>query len=126
VEGKDRFVRDFALVFSGIPSQGNWKDAAMQVRYGPKMQYLHESNDGLPESYLDSLEPQANQSHHFAGNFYLGYFAGYTQAGFVNLARDFDNPGDINLGAAAALAGAFFRYGFDDALSIAIEVLGGS
>lgn len=109
---EEEFVRDFALVFAGMSSTDGWIevswDAAMQGH--GDYPFLHEGNDGLDGRYLDELDPASNQSHHYAGLFYFGYFSG-AGGGFVgNLLRDADpnefNPGDIRLGNIAAVDGA--------------------
>lgn len=72
--------------------------------------FLNEGNDGLDNQYLDSLDPAQNQSHHYAGLFFFGYFTGAGGGVVGNLLRDADpgefNAGDIRLGNVAAVDGA--------------------
>jgi hypothetical protein len=101
-EQRDQFVRDFGLVFAGIPSEPDFVSAAWSVKYGPEdLQYLYYTNNGLPNSLWDN-NPTYNQSHHYAGIFVLGYFTEPNTASFVNTVRDIGNPGDISLGNIAA------------------------
>lgn len=98
-----QFMRDFGLVFAGIPSQGSFESAAWSVKFGPKdLPYLNYSNVGLNGRFIDK-DSELNQSHHHAGIFVLGYFTDPTFAIAVNFARDLDNPGDIYLGNEAAI-----------------------
>jgi len=105
---RDDFVRDFGLVFAGIPSRGGYLSASMSVKHGPSdLSFLAYSNDGLPSEYLDKNRNE-NQSHHYAGIFTLGYFTETNTASFVNWGRDYDNPGDVTLGNVAATDGQSF------------------
>jgi hypothetical protein len=113
-----QFMRDFGLVFAGISATGTWFSAAIDARNGPTQTFLNEGNGGLVPQYLDSLDPTANQSHHYAGILYLSYFSGGDTGAVVNLARDIynpktrsieANPGDIQLGTIAAVHGAMVR-----------------
>ncbi len=109
---KDIFVRDFGLVFAGIPSQPEFAEAALSVKNGPDaLQYLGYSNDGLPSKYLDG----DNQSHHYAGIFTLGYFTDSNIASSINVGRDISNPADIALGNVAA--GHGWNYSLTGAVS---------
>lgn len=109
---KEQFVRDFGLVFAGMSSTDGWVgiswDAAMQGH--GDYPFLNEGNDGLDNQYLDSLDPAQNQSHHYAGLFFFGYFTGAGGGVVGNLLRDADpgefNAGDIRLGNVAAVDGA--------------------
>ncbi len=58
-----------------------------------------------------SIIPNENQSHHFAGLFFLSYYTGSTIGIMINHLRDPDNPGDINLGKQAALDASAYRRG---------------
>jgi len=99
-------VRGFGLVFAGIPSGPDFVSAAWSVKYGPEdLEYLDYTNNGLPNSFLDDLDSELNQSHHYAGIFVLGYFTESNTASSINTGRDtFDgfNPADITLGNIAA------------------------
>jgi RHS repeat-associated protein len=108
-EDHDKFVRDLALVYAGIPFDVPWGDAAMAAKSGPPDDYLNESNSGLDPLYIDSRKPWENQSHHYVGIFALAYFSGGGTAGFLNFGRDTFNPGDVNLGATAARNAETFR-----------------
>jgi len=111
---KDQFVRDFGLLFGGISSANNWEKAAIASAHGPEISpILNLSNKNLGNDYLDSFG--GNQSHHYAGIFFLGYFAEPETAFLVNAGRDlFDkrgiNYGDINLGTQASIDAYNFRY----------------
>jgi hypothetical protein len=112
IDQKDQFVRDFALVFGGVSTAADtWPVAGIHSMGGPPLPFLKEDNQGLPEEYLDSLDLIANQSHHYAGAFYAGYFAGAVLGVGINFGRDIDeyNPGDINLGNIAAGQGVLFQ-----------------
>jgi hypothetical protein len=112
-EQQDQFVRDFGLVFAGIPSSSNFVSAALSVRYGPSdLQHLAYTNDGLPKSLWDN-DPTLDQAHHYAGIFVLGYFTEPNSASFVNTMRDLGNPGDIALGNFAAGSGWAYSLGGD-------------
>ena len=78
----------------------------MDAKRGPVLPFLHENNQGLLPQYMDTLDPRANQSHHYAGILFLSYFAGGLPGFIGNYARDTNNPGDINLGTVAAIHGA--------------------
>jgi RHS repeat-associated protein len=108
---KDQFVRDFALVFAGMSATNSWTEAALDAQSGQAdYQYLVEGNQGLPEEYLDDLKSDENQSHHYAGIFFLGYHSGAGGGIGLNL-RDAQpgqfNPGDIRLGTVAAIHGGY-------------------
>lgn len=107
---EEQFVRDFALVFAGMSTTNHWAQAAWNAIDGSTdYPHLIEGNDGLPEQYLDMEGNDVNQSHHYAGIFFAGYFAGGPVGMAGNYGRDTDNPGDIALGAVAALHGARLR-----------------
>ena len=100
---RDQFMRDFGLVFAGIPSQSSFASASWSVRYGAKeLQFLGYSNEGLPAKYLDGEDPSYNQTHHYAGIFVLAHFSTPYTAMQANLVRDLRNFGDIYLGEIAA------------------------
>jgi hypothetical protein len=108
---KDQFVRDFALVFAGMSATNSWTEAAWDAQSGhADYPYLHEGNQGLPEEYLDDLKPSENQSHHYVGIFFLGYYSGAAGGAGLNL-RDAQpgqyNPGDLRLGTVAAIHGGY-------------------
>ncbi len=108
----DAFVRDFAFIYAAIPTGGSWLEGALAAIGGPPNDYyIHESNDGLATEYIDSLRDWQNQSHHYAGLFYLGYFGSQAIAETVNCLRDCGdlNFGDINLGITGARDGAAFN-----------------
>ena len=113
---KDEFVRDFALAFGGIPYYESTYQAAIDAQHGPAVyngsfrSYLNEGNNGLQTRYVDSLAPKDNQSHHYAGLFFLSYFYGEGLTDITNLGRDWDNPGDINLGTDAATDATVIRF----------------
>lgn len=68
-----------------------------------------------------------NQSHHYAAIFFLAYFGTQDVASVVNYARDSvfrPNPGDANLGEAAATDGAAFHSMFPRDLADLIRDLG--
>jgi RHS repeat-associated protein len=59
---KTKFVRDFALLFSGVPSESHWISAAYAARSGPAIKlpdeaktrsYLSYKNTGLSTKYLE-------------------------------------------------------------------------
>jgi RHS repeat-associated protein len=111
---EEQFVKDFALVFAGMSARDHWTVAAWNAADGVTDYYhLEEGNTGLPEVYLDSLEdPASNQSHHYAGLFFLGYYAGGPGGISGNLVRDAltkYNAGDVALGNLAAFHGACLR-----------------
>jgi RHS repeat-associated protein len=111
---RDQFVMDYGLAFAGIPSSNGVISGAWKSRGGPAVtygyfsngdqipSYLHYGNEGLPEEFLDDEHAQQNQSHHYAGTFYLSYFFSPDLAKLINLIRDPSNPGDILLGNEAA------------------------
>jgi len=111
---RDQFVQDFGLIFGGISeSKGVWGGAwdsmgGPGVTYGqfengkPIPSYLHYTNDGVPDIFLDSIHIKENQSHHYAGIFYLSYFFSPPLAQAINFGRDPTNLGDILLGNKAA------------------------
>jgi RHS repeat-associated protein len=104
---KSQFMRAFGLVFAGIPYDRPWFSAAWSVRHGPHdLTFLNESNQGMSSGYLDSDDIASNQSHHFVGLMFQGFYSGYNVAALINRARDSDNPGDINLGNVGAMCGA--------------------
>jgi hypothetical protein len=105
---KDLFVRDFALMFGGISADIPWPIAAIEAMTKPPYDYLPEKNTGLPDGYLDRYELR-NQSHHYAGLFFLGYYIDPIAATAINHRRDSNNPGDIMLGDQA-IEHAYFYY----------------
>jgi len=109
---RDEFIRDFALLFGGIPSQSIWPIAAMSVTHGPHdLPFLNEGLEGWAPEYIDKKIPSGNQSHHYVGIFFISYYAGPTIGISINYARDTDNSGDILLGERAALDAGSFRRG---------------
>jgi len=104
---KADFVKDFALVFGGVPYSNGVISGTVASRHGPAVyhgtfnSFLNEGNAGLDQQYLD-IHPDSNQSHHYAGIFFTAYFYGIGSAQLGNLARDPANPGDIDLGNGAA------------------------
>lgn len=80
----------------------------------------------MPPEYLETinsqLQPEVNQSHHYAGLFFLGFFTDVPTAVAVNIARDtIDpgpplaiayNPGDIALGNVAARHGSWLYHAY--------------
>jgi hypothetical protein len=107
---KVQFVRAFGLVFAGISYDASWLSAAWEARNGPLLPFLQEGNQGLSPIYEDSIHPGSNQSHHYAGIFFLSYYVEPEIAIIVNLVRDPDNSGDISLGNKAAIDAYFYRY----------------
>jgi len=67
----------------------------------PFRSFLNEGNAGLANQFWD-IHPGENQSHHYAGIFFLSYFFGAGTGEAINYLRDSNNPGDINLGNGAA------------------------
>ncbi|HVN53756.1 MAG TPA: hypothetical protein VMT46_05450 [Anaerolineaceae bacterium] len=121
---KGQFTEDFALAFGGIPRSAPWPQAAFGVKNGPKtLNFLHEGNDGLDSHYTDTLSPNDNQSHHYAGIFFLSYHVGSESAIAINYFRDTDNPGDINLGRQAALDAYVFRNIYNDPRRLSEAIL---
>jgi len=125
---KDQFVRDFALLFGGVSYDDLWTQAAMDSAGGPEIEpIMNEGSQGLNSDYTDTLDRQDSQAHHYAGIFFLAYYA-EAETGFtVNLGRDiFDkrgiNYGDINLGTQAAIDAYYFRYNTSD-LSILADYI---
>lgn len=123
-EQKDQFVRDLALLFAGVPSDVSPIAAAMEVRHGPVIHpILNYSNTGLGSAYVDRLDNQTNQSHHYAGIFFLAYFETPIVAHAANFMRDPDNPGDINLGNAALIDAWSFRQSTSTDLGILADMI---
>ncbi|MDZ7844617.1 MAG: RHS repeat-associated core domain-containing protein [Anaerolineales bacterium] len=117
---KTKFVRDFALLFAGISSKGHWLPQAISSYKGPAVRmsnpksdrsFVYYKNTGLASEYLD-VDVAQNQSHHYAGLFYLGYFAGPEIGWLAGVVREIGdkNPGDALLGDQAALDAYYFRY----------------
>jgi RHS repeat-associated protein len=121
---KGKFVEDFSLLFGGISQYKSWPEAAWDARHGPVLPFLNESNSGLSSEFYDSLNPNENQSHHYAGLFFLSYHTEPESAIIVNLARDPDNAGDILLGNRAADHAYWFRYYSEGPASMATLLLG--
>lgn len=57
-----------------------------------------------------ALRPNENQSHHYAGIFFLSYYTDPETALIINYARDPDNEGDVILGSRAAGDAYTLRY----------------
>ena len=112
-----QFVRDFGLLFAGIPEDVSWAAALAYVSGGPNMVDLFfcgaDNNDGLNSQYFEVVNgkvfPNDNQSHHYAGAFFLGYYGGMTGGLAGNYFRDVHNPGDIALGNAAVVDAVAIR-----------------
>jgi RHS repeat-associated protein len=115
IDQKDEFVRDFALAFGGIPYYKSTDEAAMDAAHGPAVyngsfrSYINEGLEGLDTGYLD-VKSTENQSHHYAGIFFLAYFFGSNEAMALNYGRDSKNPGDVNLGNAASVDAFLFSF----------------
>ena len=76
-------MRDFASLFGGVPALGSPISAALACSKGPCIHqkngdysFIRESVAGLNPIYLDSINPKGDQSHHFAGSFFQGYYFG--------------------------------------------------
>jgi len=115
---QDQFVRDFASLFGGVPALGSYISATWASRHGPALHYngdysfIREGVAGLSPIYLDSINKQADQSHHYAGSFFQGYFWGSSIA-YAALAAENIYPldkGDILLGWAAVTDASMFLY----------------
>jgi RHS repeat-associated protein len=104
----DQFIDDFALIFGGVDTTKPWPLAAIGSARHPELPFLPEGLQGLSSEYLDSSK-LANQSHHYAAMFWLSYKAGVEFTAGINLGRDFNNSGDINLGDAAAYHAYLYR-----------------
>ena len=81
-----------------------------------------DSASGFQSQYQDSIDPNADQAHHFSAFFQLGYAAakaGWSLTGIAQAAAGWwekaegtpNNTGDINLGQAAARMGAYLATG---------------
>lgn len=121
---REQFVRDFGLVFAGLSATAPWHQTSLNAVDGSgEYNYLHEGNAGLDKMFLDDLDEFDSVSKHYAGFFFLGFFAGEGPAILGNLARDGDfwngeyNQGDINTGNVAAGDGAYFFRSWDENLS---------
>jgi hypothetical protein len=117
-DAKGQFVRDFGLVFAGIPGSLSWEDAILATNGGPAVMgtfkgeeyrsYLHYSTSGLNEAYIDDLTAGEDQSHHYAGLFFLSYYLHSANHGatitpvLYNSIKDWGNPADVALGNGAA------------------------
>jgi RHS repeat-associated protein len=113
-DDREEFVRDFALLFGGIPSSVPWVTAAFSVSGGPHdLLFLNESPDGLDQVFLQGTE---NQSHHYAGLFFMGYYTSPVGGNIVDFIRDGNAINgitipDIYLGNIAARDGWNLRTG---------------
>jgi len=124
---KNKFLRDFSLVWGGIPNDTNFITAGLSVGHGPhEIQPLNESNTGLRSDLLDINGATDNQSHHYVGLFFLGYYISPDIARAISYVRDHDNLGDIALGEMAIQDGHnFHRNGtYDDLVSQIRDLLG--
>jgi RHS repeat-associated protein len=121
---KGQFVEDFALLFGGLSKYKSWPEAAFDARHGPTLPFLNEGNEGLRPGYIDSLNPTDNQSHHYAGIFFLSFHAEIEVATAINYGRDPDNPGDIALGNRAAQDAYIFRYYLESPSDMVRIILG--
>ncbi|NJM39404.1 MAG: hypothetical protein HC853_00860 [Anaerolineae bacterium] len=99
---ENAFVAAIGLVWGGIPYTNRFAGAGAMANPGPVWaanRPLFEGNGNWRTDMLD--EGETNQSHHWAGFFYMGFFY-ETWVGYaVNRARDFDNAPDIVVGDAA-------------------------
>jgi RHS repeat-associated protein len=103
INNTDEFVEDFGLVWGGIPTNQPWVAASLSVSHGPhELSFFNENLDGMAPEYIDTNIPDDNQSHHYAGIFYLAYPTGPIVGKIINLGRDTNNPGDQLLGQQAA------------------------
>jgi len=118
---RDQFVRAFALLYAGIPYSCSWQRAAVSIGIGsrPLGGGLREGMDSWHVDYMDSAVLAQDQTHHYAGLFFLGYFSGKTVGRAINRGRDSSfrvndgslstNMGDINLGNLAVDQAVKFR-----------------
>jgi hypothetical protein len=106
---QELFVRDFALIFGGVPESKAWPIALGLASKRPPLSYLHINNIGVSELYLD-VNNKENQSHHYAAFIMAGYYLNPFGGSVLNSWRDSDNPGDIYLGNAASLHGFLFHF----------------
>ena len=106
------FVGGIGLVWGGIPYTNRF-NGAWSVRGGPVMGPLFEGNTNWRPGLVD--EGDANQSHHWAGLFYMGYFFEAWAGQAVNVAREVNqlpvNTPDITLGSIAVNQGRMLGAG---------------
>lgn len=82
------------------------------------------SPGGFAKKYQEDGDPTADQAHHFAFYFQLGYKAGALEASAVGVILDFTNAGDRELAGAAAAIGQALKNSQDvDSVSAAIREL---
>jgi hypothetical protein len=109
---ESQFVAAIGLAWGGIPYLNRYS-AAWSARLGPPLTPLFEGNTNWRPDLLDEGDP--NQSHHWAGLFYMGYFFEPLVAQSVNVVREINqwppNTPDITLGAIAVNQGGMFRAG---------------
>ncbi len=111
---KEKFLRDFSLIWGGIPNDNNFMIAGISVAGGPhEVGFLNENNKGLRYDLTDSKNGALdNQSHHYTGQFFLGYYIKPLYASIISYARDYDNQGDLILGEIGTRDGLYFhRFG---------------
>jgi hypothetical protein len=110
----DKFVRDFSFIWGGIPNDVHYIEAGLSVWNGPhEIKYLNENNNGLRSDLFDKLGIGDNQSHHYAGIFFLGYYVTSPLSNYLAYGRDTDNPGDVALGEIAVGEANRFRNSFN-------------
>jgi RHS repeat-associated protein len=110
---RDQFVRGFALLYGGIVYSAGWKSAAAMTAANLRLTGLAEGMEGWDFRYYDSDNFQQDQTHHYAGLFFLGYFGGKVVGRAINQVRDgrpdYHNAGDVDLGKLAVDQGVKFR-----------------
>jgi RHS repeat-associated protein len=109
---QEKFVRAFGMLWAGIPYDMPWPAASIEVTQGGQWaDSLYEGNEGWI-SWMS--EPGRDDPvHHYAGLFYLGYFAGTPAATVVNIGREVNQwppiwP-DVHLGNVAAIHASVVR-----------------
>jgi RHS repeat-associated protein len=103
---ESEFVAAIGLTWGGIPYVNRFS-AAWSARGGPPLEPLFEGNSNWIPQLLDTGDQ--NQSHHWAGLFYMGFFFEAWVGQSVNVAREINqwppNTPDITLGSIAVNQG---------------------
>jgi hypothetical protein len=81
-----QFVQAFGLFFGGI-AYGDPTSNAVGAFFGPRLPFIHLGDGGWNPALVD---PEGQQSHHYAGLFYAGYFFGDSVRGVAEQRERWD------------------------------------
>jgi hypothetical protein len=110
------YIKNLAQSFPTVSQSSFEAVLAANAHHGSPLPFLHVTNRGIKEQYIDDLNKGFNQSHHYVAYFYMGYNFGRAASIITNTIRDWRNPADVSLGNAGAIDGFWYHFQSDQEL----------